>query len=163
MTKVGTSLIAALALLACSFAAHADCVFPKAPATIPDGKTASEQDMVTAMAAFKAYNEEVTKFGSCLEDETKSKSAGTGQLMQLKTMQTKKLNAAVSRRASAARNASRPNRSRQCIACCCASTVSTASNAECARHTTSARRPAAADVTASAQMPLRHAAAVFHT
>lgn len=95
MTKVGTSLIAALALLACSFGAHADCVFPKAPATIPDGKTASEQEMLGAMAAFKAYNEEVTNFGSCLDEETKSKAAGTGQLMQLKTMQTKKLNAAI--------------------------------------------------------------------
>jgi len=95
MTKVGTSLIVSLVFLSCSFAAHADCVFPKAPATIPDGKTASEQEMIAAMAAFKAYNEDVTKFGSCLEDETKSKSAGTAQLMQLKTMQTKKLNAAV--------------------------------------------------------------------
>jgi hypothetical protein len=78
-----------------AFSAHADCAFPKAPAAIPDGKTASEQEMLTAMTAFKAYNEEVTAFGGCLEQETRDKSAGTAQLMQMKTLQSKKLNAAV--------------------------------------------------------------------
>jgi hypothetical protein len=62
---------------------------------VPDGKTASEADMIEAMKAFKAYNEEVTAFGSCLDQETKSKAAGTAQLMQLKTLQMKKHNAAV--------------------------------------------------------------------
>jgi predicted outer membrane protein len=75
--------------------AQAECAFPKPPATIPDGKTASEPEMVAAMQAFKAYNEEVNAFGACLEEETKSKAAGTAQLMQLKTMQTKKHNAAI--------------------------------------------------------------------
>jgi predicted outer membrane protein len=75
--------------------AQAECAFPKAPATIPDGKTASEAEMVAAMQAFKAYNDEVNAFGACLEEETKSKAAGTAQLMQLKTMQTKKHNAAI--------------------------------------------------------------------
>jgi hypothetical protein len=86
--------VAALAFVVAG-AANADCAFPKPPATIPDGKTASEQEMVAAMAAFKAYNEEVNNFGKCLDEETKSKAAGTGQLMQLKTMQAKKLNAAI--------------------------------------------------------------------
>jgi hypothetical protein len=75
--------------------AHAECAFPKAPATIPDGKTASEAEMVSAMQAFKAYNDEVNAFGACLEEETKSKAAGTAQLMQLKTLQAKKHNAAI--------------------------------------------------------------------
>jgi len=47
------------------------------------------------MKAFKDYNEQVTAFGSCLEQETRSKAAGTAQLMQLKTLQMKKRNAAV--------------------------------------------------------------------
>lgn len=75
--------------------AQAECAFPKAPASIPDGKTASEPEMVAAMQAFKAYNDSVNAFGACLEEETKSKAAGTAQLMQLKTMQTKKHNAAI--------------------------------------------------------------------
>jgi len=89
------AFIASAAALAAPFAAQADCAFPKAPASIPDGKTATEQEMVAAMTQFKAYNDEVQAFGTCLEEETKSKSAGTAQLMQLKTMQNKKLNAAV--------------------------------------------------------------------
>jgi hypothetical protein len=85
----------AIASLALSFSAQADCAFPKAPASVPDGKTASEPDMIAAMQAFKTYNDEVAAFGTCLEQETKDKAAGTAQLMQLKTMQTKKHNAAV--------------------------------------------------------------------
>jgi hypothetical protein len=94
MTSTTIRLVAAMAFMfTCS--AHADCAFPKAPATIPDGKTATEEQMIAAMNAFKAYNDEVTAYGKCLEAETKEKAAGTAQLMQLKTMQTKKLNAAV--------------------------------------------------------------------
>ncbi|MGH8177482.1 MAG: hypothetical protein ACREV5_14575 [Steroidobacter sp.] len=92
---INTLKILAIASLAWSFTAQAECAFPKAPAAIPDGKTASEADMIAAMQAFKAYNEEVTAFGDCLQEETRSKAAGTAQLMQLKTMQAKKHNAAV--------------------------------------------------------------------
>jgi hypothetical protein len=90
-------VIAALGIALASFsiAAHADCSYPKPPAAMPDGKTASEAEMIEAMKSFKAYNEEVTAFASCLEEETKSKAAGTVQLMQLKTLQMKKHNAAV--------------------------------------------------------------------
>lgn len=84
-----------IALASFSIAAHADCTYPKAPAAMPDGKTASEAEMIEAMKAFKAYNEEVNAFGICLEQETKTKSIGTAQLMQLKTLQMKKHNAAV--------------------------------------------------------------------
>jgi hypothetical protein len=94
-TKKAGILALASFSLALSFGAQADCAFPKAPASVPDGKTASEPEMIAAMNAFKAYNDEVTAFGACLEEETKSKAAGTAQLMQLKSMQAKKHNAAV--------------------------------------------------------------------
>jgi hypothetical protein len=84
-----------IALASFSIAAHAECPYPKAPSVVPDGKTASEAEMLDAMKAFKAYNDEVNAFGSCLDEETKSKAAGTAQLMQLKTLQMKKHNAAV--------------------------------------------------------------------
>jgi len=98
--KISASLgiaIAAMGIALASFsiAAHAECTYPKAPTAMPDGKTASEAEMLDAMRAFKAYNDEVTAFGSCLDQETKSKAAGTAQLMQLKTLQMKKHNAAV--------------------------------------------------------------------
>jgi hypothetical protein len=95
MKLLKIKLAAALAVTALSLSAHAECAYPKAPAAIPDGKTASEQEMVGAMQAFKAYDADVKSFGSCLDQETKEKAAGTAQLMQLKTMQSKKMTAAV--------------------------------------------------------------------
>ena len=79
-----------LIALVFAFSSQADCAFPKPPASIPDGKTASQEEMVGAMAAFKVYNDEVTAFGACIEQETKGASS-----MQIKAMQTKKINAAV--------------------------------------------------------------------
>ena len=89
-----TTTLRLLAAFVCMFAcsAHADCAFPKAPTSIPDGKTATEEQMLAAMNAFKAYHDEVTAFAKCLEQESKNKVGGS---MQLKTMQAKKLNAAM--------------------------------------------------------------------
>jgi hypothetical protein len=95
MKSMQIKFAAALAFAAFSFQVQADCVYPKAPAAIPNGSTASESEMVSAMQAFKAYDADVNAYGACLEEETKAKAAGSAQLMQLKTMQTKKLNAAV--------------------------------------------------------------------
>ena len=81
---------AVLAFAGFSFQAHAECTYPKAPATIPDGKTASEPEMVAAMNAFKAYNEDVATFGKCLDEE----AMPGGQSMALKTMKSKKVAAA---------------------------------------------------------------------
>ena len=96
MNSKSLKLAATLVLAFGTMAAHAECAYPKAPAAVPNGATASEAEMVAAMAAFKTYDAEVKSYGACLEEETKNKAAGTAQLMQLKTMQTKKLNAAVS-------------------------------------------------------------------
>lgn len=95
MNTAASFRVVAILSFAFAMSAQAECAFPKAPAVVPDGKTASEAEMVTAMTAFKTYNEEVNAFGACLDGETKEKSTGSAQLMQLKTMQTKKLNAAV--------------------------------------------------------------------
>ncbi|MEQ1579640.1 MAG: hypothetical protein ABL964_03525 [Steroidobacteraceae bacterium] len=78
-------------------AAQADCTYPKAPSALPNGSTASEGEMTAAAAAFKQYNSDVTAYLACLQDETaaKSASAGASQAMQIKTMQSRKHNAAV--------------------------------------------------------------------
>jgi hypothetical protein len=80
-------------------ASAADCTYPKAPESIPDGKSAAEAEMVSAMTVFKQYNNEVTAYLSCLEGETadKIKEAGgsTSAIIQVKSMQSKKHNAAV--------------------------------------------------------------------
>ena len=98
MSSLKTSLVSLAGLMALAFgSAHADCVYPKAPATIPNGSTASEAEMATAAGLFKQYNADVTAYLACLQDETTSKSAGVsaGQVMQIKSMQSKKHNSAV--------------------------------------------------------------------
>jgi hypothetical protein len=90
-----TACMALIALTFVSFAARAECTFPKSPEAIPDGKTASAEQMTTAMQAFKAYNESVNAFGACLNEDSRQRSTSAAQLMQIKTMQSKKHNAAV--------------------------------------------------------------------
>ena len=61
-----------LALLAgCGFAlqAFAGCSLPPAPSKVPDGNTATEQDMVAAMQTLKRYNTDVSNYVKCLEFE----------------------------------------------------------------------------------------------
>ena len=48
-----------------------DCVLPPPPSKIPDGSTASEQEMVTAMQTLKQYDGDVTVYLKCLEFEAK--------------------------------------------------------------------------------------------
>lgn len=74
-------------------AAQAECTFPKAPGAIPDGKSASEQEMIAAMSAFKQYNTDVDAYVTCLDAEIadKLKEAGAASaIMQIKAMQAKK-------------------------------------------------------------------------
>ena len=72
-------MLAALAVAySVSLAAHADCVLPPAPSKIPDGKTASEQEMVTAMQTLKEYNGDVDTYLKCLEFEAKQNRLSAG-------------------------------------------------------------------------------------
>lgn len=91
--------IAACLAMAMWQSASADCTYPKAPESIPDGSTASEGEMVTAMSTFKQYNSDVTAYLTCLDTETsdKAKEAGgaVSAIVQMKALQAKKHNAAV--------------------------------------------------------------------
>src|SRR3954463_2275711 len=64
-------LLAAVLTCAASLPAHADCVLPPAPSKIPDGSSASEQEMITAMQTLKEYNGDVDTYTKCLEFEAK--------------------------------------------------------------------------------------------
>jgi len=93
--------LAAVASLGMSLAAQADCTFPKAPDAVPDGKVASEAEMLSAMSAFKQYNADVDSYLACLDQETteKAKEAGaTSAIMQIKAMQQKKRSSATDER-----------------------------------------------------------------
>lgn len=97
------SLISIVGVLAMglSAVAHADCAFPKAPDAIPDGKSASESEMISAMSAFKQYNTDVDAYLACLDSETEAKvkdAGAAGAILQLKAMQQKKRSSATDER-----------------------------------------------------------------
>ena len=82
-------------------AASAECSYPKSPSGLPDGSTASQDEMVGGMKTIKEYNAAVSAYLECLESEmnTRIEAAGTDapaeQVEQIKAIHTKRHNAAV--------------------------------------------------------------------
>jgi uncharacterized protein YfkK (UPF0435 family) len=94
-----TRLTLVLALLAAAGAAEATCIYPRAPEQVPDGSTATYEEMVAAQKAVKQFNDDIDAYNSCLDLEMASlESSGTydeNRLAELRAMQAKKNNAAV--------------------------------------------------------------------
>lgn len=92
---------ALLAGVLAAVAANAECSYPKAPAGLPDGATATQEEMVTGMKAIKEYNAQVTTYLGCLEGEMNTRIEAAGpdapadQVEQIKAIHTKRHNAAV--------------------------------------------------------------------
>lgn len=63
--------IALIALLLAA-PAHAECVFPEPPDSIPDGATATYEEMVEAHKAVRTFDEDVRTFTTCFELEIKA-------------------------------------------------------------------------------------------
>jgi hypothetical protein len=93
--------IAFAALMACLAAgsAQATCIYPRAPEHLPDGKTASYDEMVAGQQAVKQFDADMTAYNACLDMETASLEQGglydENRLVELRAMQAKKNNAAV--------------------------------------------------------------------
>jgi len=91
--------LALLVSLALTYSAvRAGCPYPQAPSSVPDGKQASEAEMLDAMVAYKKYDADVNAYVVCLDEEIKArlKEGGTSsQLIQLKGLQLRKQNAAI--------------------------------------------------------------------
>ncbi len=92
----------AVAMMAASLyagAAWATCIYPRAPERVPDGKTATFDEMLAAQQTVKQFNEDVNAYNACLDMEMKSlEQSGEydeARLTELRTMQAKKNNAAV--------------------------------------------------------------------
>jgi hypothetical protein len=69
---------ARIAIVALAFAlsapAFADCVAPKAPAAIPDGKAASKDEMLTVKKQVDQFKRDAEAFFECSKDDRKSES-----------------------------------------------------------------------------------------
>ncbi len=69
---LGAAVVAAVVSPLPSLPALADqCVLPPPPSKIPDGATATQQEMVNAMNTLKEYNGDVNVYLKCLDFETR--------------------------------------------------------------------------------------------
>ena len=81
--------------------ANADCVYPRAPDRIPDGSTASLDDMKAAKGQVEKYNKDMEAYLSCIKLEHDDVVAKQGsalsedQKKQIATMHAQKNDAAV--------------------------------------------------------------------
>jgi len=66
MKKVLGLLILAASL---STAAYADCTYPRPPANLPDGNTATRDEMVAANKVVKQYNTDMTAYLECIKTD----------------------------------------------------------------------------------------------
>lgn len=92
--------MAAVAALAAG-TAYADCPYPPPPDKIPDGNTASLDDMVAAKKAVTAYDAAIGSYLDCIKQEHQDAVAKGGdkltdkQKQDLDHMETSRHNAAV--------------------------------------------------------------------
>lgn len=94
-----TRLTLALIALSASGAAQAACIYPRAPDRVPDGATATYEEMVAAQKAVQQFNEDVNAYNACLDleqaEREKSGAYDENQLTEMRAMQAKRNNAAV--------------------------------------------------------------------
>jgi hypothetical protein len=102
--KLPIRIALAAVLLASGFAADAACVYPQAPQNIPNGATATKEQMLAAQAMVKEYSKAVQDvYLPCLDTELAAQVAAldpadpehTQKELALKSMQAKKHNAAL--------------------------------------------------------------------
>lgn len=80
---------------------HAACSYPKAPEKIPDGNTATTEEMIAAKQAVESYNKEIEAYVSCIKLEYDGAVAGSSEELteerkkELERMQVQKHNAAI--------------------------------------------------------------------
>jgi hypothetical protein len=88
-----------LTLLAATGSADATCIYPRAPSRVPDGATATYDEMVNAQKAVQQFNNDIDSYNACLDLEMatleKSGAYDENRLAELRAMQAKKNNAAV--------------------------------------------------------------------
>jgi hypothetical protein len=95
------ALFAITALAALAGPVYADCSYPPPPAKIPDGNTATMQEMLDGKQAVTQYNKDINAYVACikLEHETAVTTAGDKltpqQKADMEKIEVQKNNAAV--------------------------------------------------------------------
>jgi hypothetical protein len=87
--------------LAAMAPAYADCTYPSPPSKIPDGATATLDDMLAGQKAIKEYQKSMDDYVACIDKELDDKIAKAGdqlkpqQKTDMQKMEAQKHNAAV--------------------------------------------------------------------
>ena len=90
-----------IAFAAATTAAYADCPYPQAPAKIPDGATATLEDMVAGQKAVGEYQKAINSYTACIDKELDDAIAKGGDKLKpddkkkMQQMEAQKHNAAV--------------------------------------------------------------------
>ena len=90
-----------IAFAAATAAAYADCPYPQAPTKIPDGATATLEDMVAGQKAVGAYQKAINDYTACIDKELDDTIAKAGdklkpeQKADMQRVEAQKHNAAV--------------------------------------------------------------------
>ena len=91
----------AMALAAAAASAYADCPYPPAPAKMPDGATATLEEMVAGQKAVGAYQKAINDYNACIDKELDDALAKGGdklkpeQKQEMQRVEAQKHNAAV--------------------------------------------------------------------
>jgi len=90
----------ALAAALAAGQAHAACSYPTEPPAIPDGSTATLDQMVAAQKAVREYDQKINAYTACLKLEHETTLANSPDLTdqqkkEMERMQVQKHNAAV--------------------------------------------------------------------
>jgi hypothetical protein len=102
--KLPTRLLVVPLLLAIGAGAHAACVYPQAPQSLPNGSKATKEEMLAAQADVKEYSKNVQEvYLPCLEQEKTESLAAldnmdpeyTPKKAAIEAMHAKKHNAAL--------------------------------------------------------------------
>ena len=98
MSKTPLIALAMLAAMATA-TAQAACIYPRAPDNLPDGRTATYDQMVAAQKAVKQFDADIAAYNACLTMELVALLADPNiddaRKAELADMQVKKNNAAV--------------------------------------------------------------------
>lgn len=84
-----SSMLLAMLLAGISLQVAAECAAPQAPAKVPDGATASQDDMVLAMREFKQYNLDVDAYSKCMEADAQKRVDALGPPLSPEAVQKK--------------------------------------------------------------------------
>jgi hypothetical protein len=82
-------------------AAYADCPYPPAPSKLPDGASATMEDMVAGQKAVRAYDDAIKAYVACIDQELSEAIAKGGDKMKpeqkadMQKVETQKHNAAI--------------------------------------------------------------------